>query len=529
MNVSAAVEPCPHCNLSVRNEELLRALSLSEHRYAEMAALVTAQGRELASLKKALHAAFYRRSTERDAIGQLPLQFDPGIDPEQGAAISTSSAAESSADPTPPKSTPRTNGKKRGGRTVLPALLPRREEVHAMPVAELDALYGQNGWRETEPETREELEREASSLFVRVHIVKRYVPIGGSSAPVRASHPPAVIPKGYAGPGLLAQLVVAKFADHLPLYRIERQFAREGVPIARSTLCFWMEQIGLLFLGIARTLKGSLLAGDIARTDDTPVVLLDRAAKGGSRKVYAWPYLGESGEVVFDFTETRSSEAPRNFLAGFQGRYLQGDGASLNTTAANELNLIQVGCMAHARRTFFKAKDTEPTLAAEALAFVRELYAVEAEARANTLTPAATFDLRQRRSRPILDQLRKWLVDQKPKTLPESPIGKAISYTENQWTYLERYLEDGRLQIDNNDVENLIRPLAIGRKNYLFLGGPSGMKTAATLYTITANCSIEGINPVLYIKDVLEMTTKRTPAEIAALTPRVWKSLPRTS
>ena len=496
----------------------------TEGRIAELSELVRAQAKELALLKKTLHEAFWKRRSERDVEGQLAFPFDPSTGGNEVAAAPVTTASSVPGHGDDQARAAETAKRKSGGRNVIPALIERRDEIFAMSAEELDRRFGAGQWKEIGEEVTEELDRDPSSFFVRRRVVKKYAAVAGNTAPVRAEHPSSVISKCYAGPGLLASLVVAKYGDHLPLYRIERQYAREGVPLSRSTLCNWTEQTGHCFYGIVETITRNLLADDIVRTDDTPIALLDRNAPGGSRKVFAWPYLSSRGDLVFDVTPSRASSGPQAFLARFRGRYLQGDGASLNAATATALKLRLAGCMAHARRGFFKAKDTEPVLATEALGMIRALYAVERQAVESGLSPPQVVELRARESRPILDRFRAWLDQPRPEVLPSSALGKAISYAAQQWPNLERYLEDGRLRIDNNDVENEIRPLTLGRKNYLFFGGPSGMKTAATLYTIVANCRLQGINPIAYVKDVLSRIPTSSGAEIAALTPRAWKA-----
>ena len=231
------------------------------------------------------------------------------------------------------------------------------------------------------------------------------------------------------------------------------------------------------------------------------------------------------GKVVFDFTDSHSGKHPRAFLGDYCG-YFQADAANLYDSLFTAGNILEVGCWAHARRPYFKAKDTDPAQAVEALAMIRVLYAIEAEARALNLGHDDIRALRQDKALPILnDEIKPWVDENIPKVLPASQLGKALAYTSNHWDALVRYTEDGRLSIDNNDVEREIRQLAIGRRNWLFFAGPEGPRTAMVLYTLVANCRLEGVDPFTYFNDILTRLPRLTGAELATLTPRRWKRL----
>jgi hypothetical protein len=294
-------------------------------------------------------------------------------------------------------------------------------------------------------------------------------------------------------------------------------------------MCFWLGQVSFLLSRLLVTITQQILATGVVRSDDTPVCVLDRNAPNGSRKGYIWPYLSHDGQIVFDFTDSHSGKHPRAFLGDYHG-YFQADAANLYDALFKSGEVIEVGCWGHARRPYFKAKDTDPALAAEALAMIRALYAIEADAKARHLGHDEIRALRQEKALPILvDEIKPWVEKNLPKVLPASPIGKALAYTDNHWDALVRYTEDGRLSIDNNDVEREIRQVAIGRRNWLFFAGPEGSRNAMVLYTLVANCRLEGIDPFEYFKDVLTRLPRLSAAELSTLTPRNWKQLRDTN
>jgi hypothetical protein len=253
-------------------------------------------------------------------------------------------------------------------------------------------------------------------------------------------------------------------------------------------------------------------------TDDTPVALL-----APRRTAYAWTYVGDAANpyTVFDLTAGRSQEFPAAFLANFTG-FLQSDGyAGYNPIVAG--GATRVGCWAHARRYFFDARLSDPERAEDALARIRALYAVEAEAKERGITGVALAAFRQARAGPVLDALAGWLADQRPRVLPKSPIGEALTYAANQWPTLGVYLTDGRLTIDNGPAEQAIRPLAVGRRNWLHLGGDGGLRPTAVLLSVAASAKRHGANPWAYLKHLLtELPSRRPGADLSDLLPDGW-------
>jgi hypothetical protein len=341
-----------------------------------------------------------------------------------------------------------------------------------------------------------------------------------------AGKPMAPIEKGLPGPGLLAQVTVSKYADHLPLARQEGMFRRQGVELARSTMCDWMGGCAELVIPLYRLMKHETLASKAVQTDDTPVAVFDPEGSR-TRTGRIWTYVGDEGHpyIVYDYTPTRGHEGPAAFLEDYHG-YLQADAYSGYEPlfADEEHALIEVACWAHARRKFFVAQSSDLIRAMVMLAYVRLLYDVEHEARQRELTGEARRLLRQEKSLPLLDGIQHYLLAEQPKVLPKSPIADAIGYTLGNWTALKRYTEDGDLEIDNNGAERSLRGIAVGRKNWLWYGSDKGGQTAAILTSFTATCKRLRIDPFAYLRDVFGRISAHPANRLADLLPDRWKA-----
>ncbi len=346
------------------------------------------------------------------------------------------------------------------------------------------------------------LEYVPSKLEVHVHVrpkyACRYCKDGVASPPP----PERPIARGIAGPGLIAQIVVAKFGDHLPLYRQEDFFTRHGLHIPRSTLCDWVQAAAELLSPLYQRQKELVLKSPVLWTDDTPVTVL-MGGQEGSRKGRFWTYIGEQHPYsVYDFTESRARDGPAQFLAGFRG-YLHADayGGYDQIYLGSNNTIREVACWAHARRKFFDAQSSSPRDAHQILEWIRQLYDVEERAR--ELSADARRELRAAEAVPVLDRLGTRLAELGKRALPKSGLGKAVWYASNQWQALCRYTEDGRLTIDNNVSERTLRHQAIGRKNWLFLGSRAAGPRAAVLYTILAGAKRHRIEPWAYVRELL--------------------------
>lgn len=334
--------------------------------------------------------------------------------------------------------------------------------------------------------------------------------------------PLQIIDDGYASPELLTRILTGKHLEHLPLYRLEQIFKRDGIDIARSTMCTWIGDLADAFVPILEAMKLRLLVSYAIHTDDTPVTMLDKTAKGGSRAARLWVYLGDEGEVIFDFTISRERDGPLKFLNGYIG-HIQADAFSGYDVLFREKGCIEVACWAHARRKFKEAQLSDPVRAPQMLSAIRRLYAIERFAKHKKHTFNQREELRRTRAIPVLDAIGRFLEREMPQILPKSPWGKAIGYAYRQWQALRRYAEDGRLAIDNNPAENMIRIVALGRKNWLFAGNAKGGQNAAVIYSLISTCLRNGINPQEYLCDVIARLPGHPKDKMWELTPRGWK------
>jgi transposase len=366
-----------------------------------------------------------------------------------------------------------------------------------------------------------ELEFTPAKLEVNVHVLPKYAcpkcRDGVASPPV----PPKPIPGGLAGPGLVAYVLVGKFADHLPLYRLEDILTRHGVHLSRSTLCDWVRNSADLLGPLAGLQKTRVLRSSVLWTDDTFVTVLG-GKSGGSTKGRFWPYIGDAEHpyTVYDFTMSRARDGPAAFLAAYSG-FLQADayGGYDGIFLGSDGRVVEVACWAHARRKFFDARSNAPREANQVLEWIRQLY--DLEDRAADLTAAERQTLRQRESVPILDRIETYLDELSPRVLPKSALGKALTYARNQRAALRRHTSDGRLTIDNNVSERTLRLQAIGRKNWEFLGSEAAGPRAAVLFTILAGAKRHYLEPWAYLRDVLlHLSVGET--DLEALLPDRW-------
>jgi len=312
-----------------------------------------------------------------------------------------------------------------------------------------------------------------------------------------------VIDKGIPGPGLLAGILVDKYVDHLPLYRQRQRFLRENIPIAQTTLDGWaaqaMDRLEILY----NRLAGQTKARGYLQVDESRIKVLESPKKGSCHQGWYWVYHSPIEKtVLFDYQPTRGAPAPKRILDEFTG-YLQSDGYSVYQEIGRRNEVVHLGCWAHARREFERALDNDRQRAETALGYIQKLYGVERQAREEGLSPEQRKELRLERSLPIINELGTWIYDQAPQILPKSQIGKAMAYAANRWDALSGYLYDGVLEIDNNLVENTIRPLALGRKNYLFAGSHKAAQRAAMVYSLLGTCKLHGVNPTQWLTHVL--------------------------
>jgi hypothetical protein len=328
----------------------------------------------------------------------------------------------------------------------------------------------------------------------------------------------------------LAHLIVSKYVDHLPLHRLERIYERQGLFLPRSTLCDWLAACGQVLGPLYERLVAGLLLSRALHTDDTPVKLQDPVSRHLSTARF-WVYLGDAAHPynVFDFTVNRKRDGPQQFLASFQG-YLHADafsgydGLYLPAARTGTGRIIEVACNAHARRKFYEARGSAALQSHQALAYYRQLYELERSAKDLDFNDSQKLQMRQDLAVPILETFHRWLEVQRPEALPKSPLGEAIGYALNNWAALVRYTEAGFLAIDNNVAEREMKRIAIGRKNWLFVGSPQGGRTAAVLVSFTSTCSRLGVEPWAYLQDVLTQLPTRSAEHLDALLPDQWQA-----
>lgn len=466
-------------------------------------------------LQKLARQLFGRRS-ERIDPNQLSL---PELEALLGAVAAggVEDEDETPAPPAPPRSS-----RKRRSRKARFADLPRERREHPLAEEDRNCPCCERPRRIIRYEISEQLEYRPSVFLVIEHA--RPVAVCGhgcEEAPVIAAKPQQPIDKGLPGPGLLAHVAISKYADHLPLNRLEGIFRRQGVVVSRSTMCGWVAEIATRAGPVVAYLREDLLRSRIVATDDTTVPVLERRANQ-TKKGRLWVYLGDEDHpwVVFDYTPTREGDGPRQFLEGYEG-YLQADAYSGYDQLYASGKVVEVGCWMHARRYFYEAAQGDPGRPAEALAFIRQLFLIEREIKELSLDQRK--EQRAKRSQPLLEEFHRWLEATAPQALPKSPLGAALGYAMRQWKALSRYAATGDLPIDNGRSERALRTVAVGRKNWMFAGSDEGAQRAATLYSLLATCRLHEIDSFAYLRDLLEQLPTHPLAELATLTPLAWK------
>jgi len=393
--------------------------------------------------------------------------------------------------------------------------------VHDLADAKKHCAACQQDLRPIGEESSERYEYIPAQLTVIEDVCKKYA---CACAVKTATKPSQPIEKSTAGASLLAQVIVAKTAHHLPLHRQEKIFERHGVEISRKTMCGWLAQCADLLKPLYGSLKEVLFQSKVIGTDDTSVKVLD-VKLPFARTGRIWPYYGDPDHpvILYDYTATRERAGPEEFLKGYRG-YLQADAYSVYDAFFKDpaRGLIEVGCWAHARRYFHKALESDQARMGPALLLIAHLYRVEKQAR--SLAAGERLHLRQLQSRPTLDKLRDYLLEIQVEVLPKSPEGRAVRYTLKNWTALTRYCENGDLEIDNNATERAIRGVAVGRNNWVFFGSDQGVKTAAVLRSFVATCQRAGVDPFGWLKDILSRIAAHPITRLAELVPHNWAS-----
>ncbi|TMZ70025.1 IS66 family transposase [Klebsiella pneumoniae] len=403
------------------------------------------------------------------------------------------------------------------GRAKLPAHLPV-EEIEIYPEGELSEMVCIG------KEITEELECEPAKFYIKRYIRYKYAAKNGESVSI-ADLPERVIDKGIPGAGLLAMILTGKYQDHLPLYRQKQIFARENIQIASSTIEGWTKQALIKLEPLYEQLIFDTKAKGYLQVDETPIKVLDSDKKGAAHQGYYWVYHAPlEGTVLFDYSPTRGGIAAVPMLGNFKG-YLQTDGYAVYQKYAKKKEVIHLACWAHARREFERALDNDKPRAEKALLMIQKLYAVERQVREEKITPEQVKELRLDKALPVINELGKWIFKEIKHTLPKSQIGKAMAYAYARWDALSAYLYDGNLQIDNNQIENAIRPVALGRKNWLFAGSHEAAQRSAMIYSFFAICKKHEVNPFQWLKYTLENIMSINHKDIKDLYPQNYKRI----
>lgn len=433
--------------------------------------------------------------------------------------------------------------KKQAKRLPIPAHLPRVDII-------IEPEQDVTGWKKMGAAITEELDYTPATFQVNRYIRPKYVRPKDTASQstdaaatleekqtpptgpiVIAPMPERPIPKGIPSAGLLAHILISKFIDHLPYYRQQQQFVRIGMSIKTSTINGWVAKTCLFLEVLYHKLEAQIFAQSYLMADETKIKVITEAkaarnngGKGKSHTGYFWVYYDPfSKQVLFKYDPGRGRKYPAQHLKNFSG-HLQTDGY----TVYDAFDLLQGvslnGCLAHVRRKFEEAKDNDEQRASEVLKQIQQLYLLEEYAKLEKYTFEQRHEFRQQHAAPLMTELKQYLdtaIDQAD-VFPKSPIGKAIAYALNRWTYLKRYLDDGRFEIDNNLVENAIRPVALGRRNYLFVGSPEAAHWAAILYSLLGSAKQHDLNPFEYLKEVIQRIPATPMSQVEQLLPQNW-------
>jgi transposase len=428
-------------------------------------------------------------------------------------------------DEEPPANASGEGSSKPRGRKPLPRHLKRERVEHDLPETEKHCTEcGQDLRR-----IGEELSEHYDYIPAQMKVIEDACFTYACACTVKtASKPAQPIEKSAAGASVLAQVIVSKFADHLPLHRQAKMFARHGVELADQTLCGWMAQCAELLEPLYQRLKRHVLSSKVVGTDDTPVKVLDRKLTQ-ARKGRIWPYVGDCDHpaVVYDYTATRERAGPEEFLKSYRG-YLQADAyvAYDSFFLQPGRGMLEVGCWAHARRHVHQALETNPSHMRSILLMIAELYRVEKLARDRGLAGEELRLLREQGARPVLEKLHAYLREAREDLLPKSEAGQAVNYILKNWAALTRYCDNPDLAIDNNRTERSLRGWAVGRNNWTFFGSHRGGRTAAILRSFVASCELVKVEPFAWFRDVLSRIPKHSITKLEELLPHRWAQTP---
>jgi transposase len=476
---------------NLTKEELRKLNRKQDTQIAHLESEVSQLKFQIDQMNRLLYGAKRERfisSTDKNQLA-LPFEVEQEEDPEKEQEVITYVREKNKR-------------KEHPGRVAVPDHLPVEEII-------VDPEEDTSKMKCIGKEVTDQLELVPAKLFIKRYIRPKYIAVTneskGEHKGIIAELPVFPIEKGIAGPGLLAQIMVDKFVDHLPVYRQIERFKRDNIPLSSSTINGWQESICNLLEPLYDTLKHRVLSQGYLQVDETPIPVLDKQKKGKTHRGYHWVYHSPPEKMVlFDYNIGRSREGPVKLLKDFKG-YLQTDGYKVYDLFAKRKDITHVSCIAHARRGFEKALPYDKKRAEYAMGMFQKLYATEQKAREQNMSPQERHAQRLDEALPVMNELGKWIVETYKTSEPKSPLGKATAYCIPRWDNLMAYLNDGSLEIDNNLAENAIRPITLGRKNYLFAGSNRGAERAAMMYSFFATCKKNDVNPYQWLKKILEI------------------------
>jgi transposase len=476
-----------------------------------LSAMAAERKQHVAKIRELLRKA-YGRSPERINPNQLKLALE-GLRDDERDESSPDPDAEMPSDPSDTKRPKR----KRGGRRPLPKDLPR-EEIRLVPSDE--QLEGLGPMEKIGEERSEVLEYTPAQFKVLIYIRETWASKDG--VVVTAEAPNKVIEKGLPGPGLLTQVVLSKYKDHAPLNRQARIFARSGVELSRNTLVDWVAAVAFLLEPVARRIYELAMLAHALQIDDTRLPTLDRQKAKGIKRAHLWVLVGDQKWIAFRYTKDWTANSAREVLGGRIG-WTQVDGYAGFDVLANEGYALLVGCWMHARRYFVKAFEAKDLRAAVPLEMIKRIYKIERASKKAGDDHQARYERRQAETAPILDELETWIDEHLGSEPPKSKLGRALTYAKNHWEILRVVVNDGALEIDNGEVERIIRGPAVGRKNWLFAGSDAGGERAAIIMTVLETASRAGVDLREYIHDLLVKISGGWPmARLDELLPDNW-------
>lgn len=496
-------------NLS--KEELLKLVSSRDEQITTLSQETSKKDEEIDYLKSQL--AMYRRMQ----FGQKRERFEG--DPNQTTLPFEAEpiAVEQQREETRQKIEYTRKRPNHKGRAKLPQHLPV-QEIEIYPEGDLSEMVCIG------KEITEELECEPAKFYIKRFIRYKYTPKNGDGVRI-GELPERVIDRGIPGAGLLAMILTGKYQDHLPLYRQKQIFARENIQIASSTIEGWTKESLIKLEPLYEQLIFDTKTKGYLQVDETPIKVLDSDKKGAAHQGYYWVYHSPLDKtVLFDYNPSRAGHVPKSMLDNFKG-YLQTDGYAAYDKYGKKKDITHLACWAHARREFEKALQNDHPRAEKALMMIQELYKTERRAKKEQLPADRIKELRLKESLPVINEMGKWIFKEIKNTLPKSQIGKAMAYAYARWDALSAYLYDGNLQIDNNLIENAIRPVALGRKNYLFAGSHEAAQRSAIIYSFFAICKKHEVNPFKWLKHTLLNISSINHKNLKDLYPQNYKQI----